>query len=319
MQSAVATPSERVTTKPLRTGARFCTQFLLLSGLGFVLPLLWGHTAAYSEHTDVLDHALLRFPFDLKNATYDFVIFGDSSGLFGLDPLIIGQDLGRSVLNLCTTRNVLIMNGTTGLDAYLSHNKRPKVIVLAINAADDDPAGLGESSFTYEATLNTLQHGPFRSFLRILIHPAALVSLWSKIITYSARMSFTDSPAWRRSVQQGSGHVPFPGERHPETCDGTQHPHAPMTHKFIKWFVGRYKAEHIPVLVYILPTSDCNPYFVEYKAAFAGIAANTPYQIDHRKFQNDGLDHPFPEMVPAISNALAETIRQRLPEYCGHR
>lgn len=63
----------------------------------------------------------------------DIVIFGDSSGLMGIDPLILEKELGRRVQNFCT----LAFAGPRGcaivLEEYLKRNPVPELIIFAFH------------------------------------------------------------------------------------------------------------------------------------------------------------------------------------------
>lgn len=298
-------------------GRRFCLYFLLLSGLGFVLPLLWARTDLFIDYNDNIDSALIQFPFTLKNENYDFLLYGDSSGLFGLDPLIIQKEVGRPVLSLCTYRNVIIMTGTVGLDEYLKNNHRPKVLVLAISATDDDPNNLPGNPFTYEASLSTVRNGSLSSLWRMYSHPAGLINLYSRIVDTIVHPSFHRSDIWLQTFRNAHGHIPFPARLRPETCQGPYGARAPMTHGFTRQFISKYSAMGIRVVVYIAPTPDCNPYFDYYRTAMQGIRDNEPYKLPHQVMQNDFGDHPFPSMVPAISRRFGQDLRKIVPQFCG--
>lgn len=63
----------------------------------------------------------------------DIVIFGDSSGLMGIDPRILEKELGRTVQNFCTLAYAGPESYATMLEEYLKHNPKPELIILAFH------------------------------------------------------------------------------------------------------------------------------------------------------------------------------------------
>lgn len=63
----------------------------------------------------------------------DIVIFGDSSGLMGIDPRILEKELGHTVQNFCTLAYAGPESYATMLEEYLKRNPKPELVILAFH------------------------------------------------------------------------------------------------------------------------------------------------------------------------------------------
>lgn len=68
-----------------------------------------------------------------EGARGDIVIFGDSSGLMGIDPRVLERELGVSVQNFCTLAYAGPEAYATMLKEYLTRNPAPKLVLLAFH------------------------------------------------------------------------------------------------------------------------------------------------------------------------------------------
>lgn len=95
------------------------------------------YNAATPNEYTIVDQQVQRIK---SGARGDIVIFGDSSGLMGIDPGILEKELGRSVQNFCTLGYAGPESYGIMLKEYLARNRAPELVLFAFH-----PAQLGRS------------------------------------------------------------------------------------------------------------------------------------------------------------------------------
>lgn len=108
-------------------------------GIFFLIAIaLWfGDSFITEKYKDVKSYDVLFVNQQIKriqqDARGDIVIFGDSSGLMGIDPRILEKELGRTVQNFCTLAYAGPESYATMLEEYLKRNPKPELIILAFH------------------------------------------------------------------------------------------------------------------------------------------------------------------------------------------
>ena len=78
----------------------------------------------------------LDYAFQTAGQNADVVIYGDSTALYGVDPLQMEKDLGLKVINLPNTMGSLPVVDDLSLKQYLAQNRPPKMIVFYMSSLE---------------------------------------------------------------------------------------------------------------------------------------------------------------------------------------
>src|ERR1700761_2883798 len=97
---------------------------------GFALVCL----PAYEQWSGSKWAPTLEYAFQTAGQNADVVIYGDSTALYGVDPLQMEKDLGLKVINLPNTMGSLPVVDDLSLKQYLAHNRPPKIIVFYMSS-----------------------------------------------------------------------------------------------------------------------------------------------------------------------------------------
>lgn len=108
--------------------------FLLIACFAYL-----GAHALGEEYSDVRSYDELFVNQQVRRikegARGDIVIFGDSSGLMGIDPLVLEKQLGRTVQNFCTLAYAGPEAYGIMLEEYLARNPAPELLLFAFHPA----------------------------------------------------------------------------------------------------------------------------------------------------------------------------------------
>ncbi len=84
--------------------------------------------------------------------SFDWIVVGDSSGAFGVDPAILSQELSGSCVNLCTFGSMGIAGDAWMLERYLVNHRPPQGVII-VHAADVWAGGQGDAFYQYAAAV----------------------------------------------------------------------------------------------------------------------------------------------------------------------
>jgi hypothetical protein len=132
---------------------------------GFVLPCMPG----YERWSGSKWAPTLEYAFQTADQNADIVVYGDSTALYGVDPLQMEKDLGLKVINLPNTMGSLPVVDDLSLHLYLAHNRAPKMIVFYISSWNlNYMHPWGPRLFEGEEML--LRHGSSSQILHFAVH-----------------------------------------------------------------------------------------------------------------------------------------------------
>jgi hypothetical protein len=103
---------------------------LIIYLAGFALVCL----PAYERWSGSKWAPTLEYAFQTAGENADVVVYGDSTALYGVDPLQMEKDLGLKVVNLPNTMGSLPVVDDLSLKLYLAHNPPPKLIVFYMSS-----------------------------------------------------------------------------------------------------------------------------------------------------------------------------------------
>jgi hypothetical protein len=216
---------------------------------------------------------ILDYPFTLRNQDCELLIYGDSTGVTGYDPVTIEGLTHLRTCNISQTRSIVITTGTFPLDRYLSTNKKPKYLAIQLSPEtfyrDPDWKHLGDS---LPMTELPRQDPGFRTDWRLMFHYKETINFFIEALRnkYSssrrekvlAMHSQFDSSINDYYSHRGSLTLPLPDET---TCTMPSTIWAPIDAKWIETVRRTYSAKGIRVLINASPIPDCDRSLEKYR------------------------------------------------------
>ena len=293
---------------------------LLLGGaaLLLLLPFFIARTDFFTQASRRMFWHAMEFHDNMAGQNCGIVIFGDSTGLTGVDPATVQSRTGLKTCVLSLPYMALSTTGYRVLDDYLLHNQAPALIVFVEHARhlrrpalDEDP-GVIDGWLLADKLLP-----PAKAAWFFASHPKFSMifveSFWQQIFTLSPKQSVDLSRhAYRRDMQILHDHNGFypmdPLETAQRICaepmDGSYYDPsflATLTH---------YQTATTGVLLYASPVRDCDTNLASYRhlANMLHIAPPTPYPA------SDFSDawHLDEQGAARNSEEISQVIQQRL-------
>ena len=305
---------------PNRSARRFCLVFLLLTILWPVAAIFFFRSSLYERLSMDTSDLLADFYLNFRNQRFDVVVFGDSSGVFGVDPSIIRAATGLTALNLCQTTAILASQGTTALDFYLANNSRPALLALymAPPSASIDPDPQNEDGIK-----DRIRHGPLHLLPRLFAeHPVSVLQTllamslvtWRGFLRSAAARKF-QGDALRAGEKGHAGYIENSSDRvlQDGCSERTGVKQNWKRHDFIDRFRKTYSSLGIPIVVVPGPVADCDRSLEDYQRVLGGVYDSEPYSIPHSLIAGDGAAlHPISPAAGRISRRVAMRIQEAL-------
>jgi hypothetical protein len=307
-------------TPPNRSALRFCSVFLGLTILWPIAAVFLVRSPLYERLSVDKSDMLVDFYLNFKNQRFDVVVFGDSAGVFGVDPSVIRDTTGLTTLNLCQTTDILASRGTAALDFYLAHNSRPALLALylAPPSASIDPDAQNEDGIK-----DRIRHGSPDSLAGLFgEHPVRVLqtllsmslAMWRGLL-HSAAIGEFQGDFMRADEKAHLGYMPnsFTAVL-PDGCsERTGLKQNWRRHEFIDRFRKTYSSLGIPVIVVPGPVADCDRTLEDYQRTLAGVFNMEPWSIPHSLIADDGASlHPVSAAAGLISGRAAKQIQLAL-------
>jgi hypothetical protein len=307
-------------TPPNGSARRFCLVFLALTILWPIAAVFFVRSSLYERLSMDKSDMLVDFYLNFRNQQFDVVVFGDSSGVFGVDPSIIRATTGLTALNLCQTTDILASHGTAALDFYLAHNSRPALLALylAPPSASIDPDAENEDGIK-----DRIRHGSLHSLPGLFgAHPVRVLQtlLVMSLVTWrglfhSAAAGEFQGDALRAVEKAHSGYIPnfSVGLLRDGCSERTGAKQNWKRHDFIDRFRKTYSSLGIPIVVVPGPVADCDRSLEDYQRVLGGVFDSEPYSIPHSLISDDGASlHPVSPAAAGISGRVAMQIQLAL-------
>ncbi len=107
------------------------------------------------RHTPRYEETLLRAKWSIAENeanSFTWIVTGDSSGTFGVDPGILSEVIIGESANLCTFGSMGLVGDLWMVDEYLKHHAPPQAVVV-VHAADVWTGDRGEALYQYAAAI----------------------------------------------------------------------------------------------------------------------------------------------------------------------
>jgi hypothetical protein len=252
----------------------------------------------------------------------DVVIFGDSSGMIGVNPAVVEARTGWKTCNLAVPYMATAVAGTSILDKYLASNKPPRFIVFHLSATHLRAPEMDELNGLVDAWLMADEHFTPGQALRLFLrHPEDSVyfasELWQQFLSTNKlqRPDWTGQTYARDMEQQrrDNGWLPQPGTAWDVVC-GWQAPTPQFERGYFDRLIARYsKASaqgrtdgRTQVVIWANPSRACDVHSAEYRAGARAIGIAPPPVYPIGQFAD--AFHLNTEGAARNSEALADTM-----------
>jgi hypothetical protein len=307
-------------TPPSRSARRFCLVFLALTILWPVAAVFFFRSTLYERLSMDKSDLLADFYLNFRNQQFDVVVFGDSSGVFGVDPSVIRAATGLSALNLCQTTDILASQGTAALDFYLAHNSRPALLALYLAPPS---ASIDPDTLNGDGIKDRIRNGPLRSLpglfgrhpVRVLQTVLTMSFVTWRGLLHSALAGEFQGDVLRAGEKSHAGYIANSSDGVlPDGCsERTGLKQNWKRHDFIDRFRKTYSSLGIPIVVVPGPVADCDGSLPDYQRLLGDVYDSEPYSIPHSLMAGDGAAlHPISPAAGGISGRVAMRIQLAL-------
>jgi len=275
----------------------------------FVLPTEWFRMRSGNTYL-----ANLGYGTKLHGRTCDILIYGDSSGMAGIDPLLLEQQTGLKACNIAEGVGVPEVVHLMPVDDFLAHNPRPRFLLFYFSPFNfnmfndhwnDDLINSGEG-ISY-----LIEHESTGFALRTLLkHPTSYLS-WVESglrLVLLHGMGKPYSPDIFKLRDETGGRFVFPNKPRP-ACDPSTAYRALPDLAFLSYMRAHYATGGTQVIVDAAPTPDCDPNLAYYREHVIPYVDNKPYlTLPISEFSNFGRAHPNDTGMPKVTAMVATQI-----------
>ncbi len=298
--------------------ARYLWRVLLIPALLYPLAFFLVCLPSYERWSTSQWGPMLEYPY-VSNANADVVLFGDSSAFFGIDPRLVNAQLGIKSVVLPDTVGSIPVTGDKPLQAYLAHNRKPKLIVFYFSAwnLDFDHAAYGrlfegeEMMFRHMSGREIATFGRHHPF-ELLSFPFRLYStIGPKMVTAALHRVNRE-----QNTTEALGHADYTEPFAPlnNSCRIPANYLANTGDESVRALVRRYASPGTRVMVYLAPIPACTNSADLLTRSFGSLDVAQPKLLPADSFAGDPYyAHVLPSSVAAASRLFANALRTHLP------
>jgi hypothetical protein len=279
---------------------------LAVIGSFFIARSSW-----YLRHQRNSYLAISDYPFTLKNANCEVVIYGDSSALTGISPLVIEADTSLRTCNIAQPNTTLAIAGTLALDSYLKNNAHPRFLVFQFTAPDFSPIDSNGRLYE-EGALQLVRHRPdMQTFLLFARHPMQTLEFSEFILRTALLEQDWAAGIYDRSwTETRTTHGLFTAPGPPLVkCAGGLEIRAPDA-AWIRQLRAEYSQGGTRVLVYAAPYPECDGSYGYYAEKLSQLADNRLQQFaigmfnERNHFTREGADRNSKRIAEDIARMI---------------
>jgi len=261
-------------------------------------------------------HAM-EYQFAARPQPCDILIFGDSTGLMGLDPRVLQQRTGLSACNIAIPYLALTTTGNLTLDHFLATHRAPRFLVIEVHPSHlrpptlDDESGIIDGFLLADRKLPPLTAANF-----FLHHPRDTfyfgAQLWKELISFTpATTPDLSQSTWRRDTaaladQDGYYTADFPGGR---TDCYYQFPTPTFSQIWLHSY-DEYATHGTQVVFWPAPVRHCDLHLNAYFAGAQSLGIHPPLLLDDSAFSD--AQHLSPLGARENSDALASELLEKM-------
>lgn len=288
----------------------FLIPFLLFPVLLFTLALNIIPTQWFIMRSGNTYLANVGYADKLHNSDCKVVVYGDSSALTSVDPLIIERRTGLKTCNIAEFEGATAVSGTILVDHYLAHNPRPEYLLFMFNPENLGIPPTWRAVSYFEAVTYRARGGLDGATLKLFAsHPVDMMN-WSE---QGLRMSalrlrapvMSEDRLHVREPSQGMLHVEGVVEK---GCDPTLHELEP-DRQWLQNIRQKYGVGGTKVIIDVTPAPPCDPNLNFFQARLPGLVDDIPWPIYPVNVYIKGQRNHMNEVGSAmISNMMASQI-----------
>ncbi len=279
-----------------------------------VLSFFLVHSQAFQRYADPLWVRASDQIYTARSVDCEIIIFGDSTAITGIDPKVIEVATHLRTCNLAQTKGVLAVLGTSGLDMYLRHNPRPKILLIQFAGADFYHAESWRDTAAYmEGVVPMLRFYPRRQLVNALVHHPEIYMGMMHFAYLTGPMNLLRNRL-RRQVPPHSAKVPIDvhlvlPQPAFKSCKGVEDIdpmfHAPDA-SFIRELREHYGALADDLVLDAAPDSVCDARLQFLENALQGLNnRERPYPA---QLFNEGYEHYTAQGAARLSAAIARQL-----------
>ena len=309
-------PETHVATAPFRLYALIVFCFTLVV---YLLPFALIRAPHFERWDSTAFGGSLEWGYTLEHEDADVVLFGDSSALYGIDPLRVSQTVGLKTINLPNVLTSLLVMDDRELKHYLAHNKAPRLIVFYFTPWDLDYRKADPAFPTNEGDMMMLRHGTATDILGYYRnHPSEYLVFPFKFYRWldlNSIRKLTGPHGGPADLERSGGHMGVgvselltPACRLPAQVLA-----ASSSMKTVRLMAARYASAQTRVMVYVAPIPNCAGATTVLENNFSQLPASSPLVLAPRYFVADGnYAHPGVDGLPVVSDQLSSAILHTL-------
>ncbi len=286
---------------------RYCLALVLVPIVSVIASFLIARSSWYVRHQRNSYLAISDYPFTLKNADCDVIIYGDSSALTGVSPLVIEAVTHLRACNIAQPNTALAIVGTFALDSYLQNNAPPKFLIFQFTAPDFAPRD-ARGRLYEEGALQIARHKLDLDTLALFArHPMQTLEFSEFVL----RTALVDRDWTRASYDHAWAQVRFthglftaPGGPL-RACAGDLEVRTPDA-GYISRLRNTYSRMGTRVLVISAPFPECDPSYDYYSEKLASLTDNRLRRFPIHMFNEQ--NHFTREGADLNSRSIAEDI-----------
>jgi hypothetical protein len=266
---------------------RYCLLLLLLPLLAIPFFIALGRSNFFLRHGASIWVQANDAIFDMHDRRCDVVVFGDSTAMTGINPEVVEDQTGFRTCNIAVTNAVLAVTDNLTLDHYLSHNARPRVLLVQLSPdAFQRENHAWRRTIYAEGLLELLRHGsPAEARHVLLTHPQESIAFAGYAAGFSAFYGIKD--LWfhvtrfrpevdTMTVRNGFFTPPAPARTFcdpaPTLSDAGQD--TAFSRSLVNQYRNKYTSRSGVVLVNVAPIPSCDQNLAAYSSELDGVTSN---------------------------------------------
>lgn len=278
-----------------------------------IAVLLFIRSDIYPKITRAHYDVIASHRFEMKNKSYDVVIVGDSSALVGLIPNIIENKLGD-----VTIGNLALNGYSTGfgykllLEHYLKNNKRPKLIILHLNAKN--PWLHYSDDFFYERALIAYRYGDTHDIGTFInLYPKSYLTLVKylrqRLTSFDIDLTEKTYQDMLSELEHTDGYHRNPAKGMDDKCSINSYVDIPRL-SYIFEIRNTLRTYGVPMVFVVAPMPACEKAFEYFNSEYSAIVDMPLNKMQNKYFSDE--THLTSEGAIAYSQSLAGYIRKWL-------
>jgi hypothetical protein len=248
---------------------------LLLLAAFWIVPTRW--FTLHSGNTYMMN---IGYADTLSNSDCKIVIYGDSTAMTSVDPLIIQARTGLKACNIAEFEGMTSVNQTMLVDKYLARNPRPEFMVFMYTPEDLGVPQHWNKVSSFEAVTYRVAHGmDWPTLLLFLRHPADSLG-WAEQGMRMTLFRFHTKPMGADKLNLRdpyNGQLRLDGETL-KSCPTEKHSEG-LDPAWVAALRARYGVGGTKVIVDATPAPPCDVDLALYQKALPGIVDDTPYPV----------------------------------------